>query len=163
RGAEQLGPGPLGLPGAAVDRRPLRVIRAGLAAGGGESGGQRARSGGERDEEQAAGGHAPTVVCPPNGPSRSAFADLAPDGHRADPVRRAPPRQLLSAMAITLEAGNLRATFAPEAGLVCCSLRDGDDELLGLRGGLEAWRERGKTMGIPFLHPWANRLDEPGF
>ena len=63
-------------------------------------------------------------------------------------------------MAVELRAGALRAAFAPDAGLVCCSLRH-DGEVLGLRGGLEAWRERGKTMGIPLLHPWANRLDAP--
>jgi aldose 1-epimerase len=63
---------------------------------------------------------------------------------------------------IELRAGALTAAFAPDAGLVCCSLRDDGVELLGLRGGLEAWRDRGKTMGIPLLHPWANRLDDPG-
>jgi len=29
---------------------------------------------------------------------------------------------------------------------------------LGMGGGLEAWSQRGKTMGIPLLHPWATRL-----
>jgi galactose mutarotase-like enzyme len=62
---------------------------------------------------------------------------------------------------VELAAGPLRAAFAPDAGLVCCSLTHEGEELLGQRGGLDAWRERGKTMGIPLLAPWANRLDEP--
>jgi len=57
-----------------------------------------------------------------------------------------------------LAAGELEATFAPEAGMVCHSLRHRGEELLGQRDGLEAYARTGKTMGIPFLHPWANRL-----
>lgn len=57
-----------------------------------------------------------------------------------------------------LTGGELEATFAPEAGMVCHSLRHRGEELLGQRDGLEAYAETGKTMGIPFLHPWANRL-----
>lgn len=52
----------------------------------------------------------------------------------------------------------LSATFVPDAGMIGVSLRDGADELLGQRRGLAAYLELGKTMGIPFLHPWANRL-----
>lgn len=52
----------------------------------------------------------------------------------------------------------LEATFVPGAGMVGCSLRDRGRELLGRRGGLEAWIERGSTFGIPLLYPWANRL-----
>jgi galactose mutarotase-like enzyme len=43
--------------------------------------------------------------------------------------------------------------------MVCCSLRHRGDELLGQRRGLAAYAATGSTMGIPFLHPWANRLD----
>jgi galactose mutarotase-like enzyme len=57
-----------------------------------------------------------------------------------------------------LTAGDLEATFAPEAGMVCHSLRHRGVELLGQRDGLEVYAKTGKTMGIPFLHPWANRL-----
>ncbi len=63
--------------------------------------------------------------------------------------------------ALTLEAdarGGLEAVFVPEAGMICCSLRHRGEELLGRRGGLRAYVERYSTMGIPFLHPWANRL-----
>jgi aldose 1-epimerase len=60
--------------------------------------------------------------------------------------------------AVTLAAGDLAATFVPSAGLVCASLRHAGEELLGQRRGLRTYAERGKTMGIPFLHPWANRV-----
>ena len=33
-----------------------------------------------------------------------------------------------------------------------------NDELLGLRSGVRGYVEKRLTMGIPFLHPWANRL-----
>ena len=54
--------------------------------------------------------------------------------------------------------GELEAAFAPEAGLVGCSLTHRGDELLGQRKGLEEYARTGSTFGIPFLHPWANRL-----
>src|SRR3954449_13214745 len=59
---------------------------------------------------------------------------------------------------VTLAAGDLEARFAPGAGMVGCSLRDCGEELLGLRGGVEDYLARGKTFGVPLLHPWANRL-----
>jgi aldose 1-epimerase len=61
----------------------------------------------------------------------------------------------------TLTAPGMAAQFAPELGMVCCSLVHAGEELLELRGGLEAYAERGSTMGIPLLHPWANRLAGP--
>ena len=54
--------------------------------------------------------------------------------------------------------GELEAAFAPEAGLVGCSLTHRGDELLAQRKGLEEYARSGSTFGIPFLHPWANRL-----
>ena len=42
--------------------------------------------------------------------------------------------------------------------MVCTSLSDGGAELLGQRRGLDAYLENSKTMGIPILYPWANRL-----
>jgi galactose mutarotase-like enzyme len=45
----------------------------------------------------------------------------------------------------TLRAGALEASFVPEAGMLGTSLRHDGEELLG-------------PLGIPFLHPWANRL-----
>lgn len=54
---------------------------------------------------------------------------------------------------------NVSATFAPGAGMVCCSLRHEGEELLAQNDGLDAYARTGATMGIPLLHPWANRLD----
>jgi galactose mutarotase-like enzyme len=56
------------------------------------------------------------------------------------------------------ESASLEATFVPAAGMLCCSLRHRGEELLAQRAGLEAYVGRGKTMGIPLLYPWANRL-----
>lgn len=52
----------------------------------------------------------------------------------------------------------LTASFVPEAGMVCTSLEQDGEQLLGLRNGLAAYVERRSTMGIPLLYPWANRL-----
>ncbi|MGY4710919.1 aldose 1-epimerase [Mycolicibacterium sp. CBM1] len=52
----------------------------------------------------------------------------------------------------------LTATFVPEAGMICTSLSDDGVELLGQRRGLQAYLDNGKTMGVPILYPWANRL-----
>ncbi len=54
--------------------------------------------------------------------------------------------------------GELEAAFAPEAGLVGCSLMHRGEELLAQRNGLDAYVRAGSTFGIPLLHPWANRL-----
>lgn len=59
---------------------------------------------------------------------------------------------------VTLRAGELEAAFAPSAGMVCASLRHRGEELLGQRQGLDAYVERGATMGVPLLYPWANRV-----
>jgi aldose 1-epimerase len=50
------------------------------------------------------------------------------------------------------------AQFVPEAGMIGISLADSGVELLGQRRGLDAYITAGKTMGIPILYPWANRL-----
>jgi galactose mutarotase-like enzyme len=62
---------------------------------------------------------------------------------------------------VTLAVGGLRAAFIPELAMVGCSLTHEGVEVLGLRGGAEAYRDRGSTFGIPLLHPWANRLVRP--
>jgi len=61
------------------------------------------------------------------------------------------------------EAGGVEAVFVPGAGMVGCSLRHRGAELLGQRGGLEAYVAERKTMGIPLLYPWANRLGSRRF
>jgi aldose 1-epimerase len=55
------------------------------------------------------------------------------------------------------------ATFVPAAGMICTSLSDDGVELLGQRRGLQAYLSTGKTMGIPILYPWANRLSANGY
>ncbi len=60
-------------------------------------------------------------------------------------------------------AGGVEATFAPGAGMVCCSVVHRGAEVLGQRHGLRAYAERASTMGIPLLYPWANRLNELDF
>ena len=61
-------------------------------------------------------------------------------------------------LTLTSASGALEAIYAPEVGMVCCSLRHNGEELLGQRGGLEAYATKGSTFGIPLLYPWANRL-----
>jgi galactose mutarotase-like enzyme len=64
----------------------------------------------------------------------------------------------LDGIALVSHDRDLRVVFAPGAGMVACSLTHRGEELLGQRGGLPAYRERGSSFGIPLLHPWANRL-----
>ncbi len=56
------------------------------------------------------------------------------------------------------ERSALEAAFVPGAGMLCCSLRHRGQELLAQNAGVAAYAEHGKTMGIPLLYPWANRL-----
>ena len=62
--------------------------------------------------------------------------------------------------AVTLSAPDdgIEAAFVPGAGMVGCSLTYRGTELLGQRGGLARYVAERSTMGIPLLHPWANRL-----
>jgi galactose mutarotase-like enzyme len=55
-------------------------------------------------------------------------------------------------------SSSLAAQFVPDGGMIGTSLTDSGVELLGQRRGLDAYLEAGKTMGIPILYPWANRL-----
>jgi aldose 1-epimerase len=59
--------------------------------------------------------------------------------------------------------GGIEASFVPGAGMVGCSLLHRGDELLGQRRGLAYYAEKHSTMGIPLLHPWANRVSETQF
>jgi aldose 1-epimerase len=67
------------------------------------------------------------------------------------------PRTIASA------GGETEADFVPAANMVCCSLRHRGIERLAQRRGLETYAEAGKTMGIPLLYPWANRLERFGY
>jgi galactose mutarotase-like enzyme len=69
----------------------------------------------------------------------------------------------LQALTLTSEGGGLEAAFVPTAGMVGCSLRHRGEELLGQRGGLRTYVAKHSTMGIPLLHPWANRLSRMRF
>ncbi|MGV9802955.1 aldose 1-epimerase [Mycobacterium sp. NPDC003449] len=55
-------------------------------------------------------------------------------------------------------SSSLSATYVPDAGMICTSLAENGVEFLGQRRGLQAYITAGKTMGIPLLYPWANRL-----
>lgn len=59
---------------------------------------------------------------------------------------------------IEISSSQLTAKFVPGAAMLCSSLRHEGDELLAQRSGVDAYAERGATMGIPLLYPWANRL-----
>ncbi|HEX6457724.1 MAG TPA: aldose 1-epimerase [Thermoleophilaceae bacterium] len=61
------------------------------------------------------------------------------------------------------EPGELEARFAPSAGMVGCSLLHRGEELLGQRRGFASYVSDRKTMGIPLLYPWANRLSADRF
>ena len=79
----------------------------------------------------------------------------------ADPHIEAETRNhgVMTAQAIELDSGGgLTARFVPEAGMIGVSLQDSGVEVLGQRRGLEAYVTQGKTMGLPILYPWANRL-----
>src|SRR3954465_4658598 len=54
--------------------------------------------------------------------------------------------------------GGIDAAYVPSAGMVCRSLTVAGGGLLGQRGGLEKYVSEHGTMGIPLLHPWANRV-----
>jgi galactose mutarotase-like enzyme len=60
---------------------------------------------------------------------------------------------------VSLQAGELEAAVVPATGMVVASLRHRGEELLAQRDGVAAYARCGATMGVPFLHPWANRLD----
>ncbi|GAC1396000.1 MAG: aldose 1-epimerase [Mycobacterium sp.] len=60
-------------------------------------------------------------------------------------------------------SSSLTATYVPNAGMICSSLSDGGVELLGQRRGLQAYVSSHRTMGIPILYPWANRLSSNGY
>ena len=63
-----------------------------------------------------------------------------------------------AALTLATPDRGLEAAFVPAVGMIGCSLRHRGQELLGQRGGLAAYVAERKTMGIPLLYPWANRL-----
>jgi aldose 1-epimerase len=69
----------------------------------------------------------------------------------------------LEALTLSSQDGELEIAFVPAAGMVGCSLRHRGEELLGQRRGLRAYVAEHSTMGIPLLHPWANRVSRMRF
>jgi aldose 1-epimerase len=67
------------------------------------------------------------------------------------------------ALTVSAPEHGIEASFVPGAGMVGCSLTHGGEELLGRRGGLAGYVAKRSTMGIPLLHPWANRVGERRF
>lgn len=62
------------------------------------------------------------------------------------------------ASARELRAGDLRAVFLPQRGMLGASLQLRGEELLGRVEDIETFARQGRTCGIPLLYPWANRL-----
>jgi galactose mutarotase-like enzyme len=60
-------------------------------------------------------------------------------------------------------SSGLSAVYVPGAGMIATSLSDNGTELLGQRRGLDAYVSAGKTMGLPLLYPWANRLSAKSY
>jgi galactose mutarotase-like enzyme len=87
-------------------------------------------------------------------------AMLLRSGGAMQPPRALPVTCAIIRTMLTLRVGSLEADVVPECGMVVASLRAGGRELLGLRGGLDAYREKGSTFGVPLLYPFANRLSE---
>jgi aldose 1-epimerase len=61
------------------------------------------------------------------------------------------------------DAADLHATWVPDAGMLGASLVHQGEELLWQGAGAGAYAKTRGFMGIPFLHPWANRLDHFGY
>lgn len=57
-----------------------------------------------------------------------------------------------------LVEGDLRAVFLPGRGMLGASLKHRGEELLGRVEDIDSFAASGRTCGIPFLYPWANRL-----
>ncbi|MDC8971444.1 aldose 1-epimerase [Mycobacterium marinum] len=66
----------------------------------------------------------------------------------------------MHAVALRDPLSSVEAQFVPAAGMIGTSLTDAGVQLLGQRRGLDGYLAAGKTMGIPILYPWANRLGE---
>lgn len=61
------------------------------------------------------------------------------------------------------DAADLHATWVPEAGMLGASLVHRGEELLWEGKGVAAYLRERAFMGVPFLHPWANRLARFGY
>lgn len=59
---------------------------------------------------------------------------------------------------VRLAAGGVAAVFRPAQGMLCASLTVGGVEILRRIEDIDAAALTGGTVGVPLLHPWANRL-----
>lgn len=64
-----------------------------------------------------------------------------------------------NACRLACEEAQFAAEFIPSAGMLGVSLTHRGDELLVLGKTVRQYVEEGGTLGIPFLHPWGNRLE----
>jgi aldose 1-epimerase len=69
----------------------------------------------------------------------------------------------LDAVALSDSGADLRATWIPPAGMLGASLVHRGEELLWTGAGAGAYARDRAFAGIPFLHPWANRLERFGY
>jgi galactose mutarotase-like enzyme len=69
----------------------------------------------------------------------------------------------LAAWILHDDVADVHATWVPEAGMLGASLVHHGHELLWQGAGVGAYAKARRFMGIPFLHPWANRLDHFGY
>lgn len=69
----------------------------------------------------------------------------------------------LPACALHDDTADLHATWLTGAGMLGASLVHRGEELLWQGDGPVAYARERKFMGIPFLHPWANRLSGFGY
>ena len=67
-------------------------------------------------------------------------------------------RQRVESVLLLSVDGTTEAEFIPGANMMCGSLRYLGAEYLHQAAGVDAYARDGITMGIPLLHPWANRL-----
>jgi aldose 1-epimerase len=74
-------------------------------------------------------------------------------------VARATTFQGWPAVVLAAGGGDVEATFLPTLGMLGASLKLGGGEVLSRHGGLDAVLD-GHTLGLPLLHPWANRLGD---
>lgn len=72
---------------------------------------------------------------------------------------RATTLQGWPAVVLAAGSGDVEATFLPTLGMLGASLKLGGAEVLSRQGGLDAVLG-GHTLGLPLLHPWANRLGD---
>jgi aldose 1-epimerase len=81
------------------------------------------------------------------------------DGYRVQTTTAAG----LTACTLHDDSSDLHATWVPEAGMLGGSLIHRGQELLWQGEGVSAYAAERKFMGIPFLHPWANRIGGFGY